>query len=86
METITRIRRAYFIQGKGIRLICREIHGSRKIVRKVPRSEVTEWRYERNQHGASVQSAGRRVRTGLIRARSHESFLIDDAGTRKGPL
>ena len=35
VETIARIRRAYFVQGKGIRLICRELHVSRKVVRKV---------------------------------------------------
>jgi transposase len=49
VETIARIRRAYFVQGKGIRLICRELHVSRKVVRKVLRSEATEFRYEREQ-------------------------------------
>jgi transposase len=47
VETITKIRRAYFAQKKAIRAICREFRLSRKVVRKVIRSEATEFRYER---------------------------------------
>jgi hypothetical protein len=47
LETIGRIRRAFFVQGKSIKLICRELRVSRKVVRKVIRSEATEFRYER---------------------------------------
>ena len=47
VETIAKIRRAFFVQGKSIKLICRELRVSRKIVRKVIRSEATEFRYER---------------------------------------
>ena len=47
VETIARIRRAHFVQGKSIKLICRELRVSRKVVRKVLRSEATEFRYER---------------------------------------
>ena len=36
-ETIARIRRAYFAQEKSIKAICRELHVSRKVVRKVLR-------------------------------------------------
>src|SRR5712691_1054641 len=36
-----------FVQGKSIKLICRELRVSRKVVRKVIRSEATEFRYER---------------------------------------
>src|SRR6266436_945906 len=39
--------RAFFVQGKSIKLICRELRVSRKVVRKVIRSEATEFRYER---------------------------------------
>src|SRR3954454_1244634 len=49
VETIARIRRAYFAQEKSIKAICRELHVSRKVVRKVLRSEATEFRYEREQ-------------------------------------
>jgi transposase len=49
VETIARIRRAYFVQEKSIKAICRELHVSRKVVRKVLRSEATEFRYEREQ-------------------------------------
>src|SRR6202162_4929031 len=47
VETIAKIRRLFFVQGKAIKAICRELGVSRKVVRKVIRSEVTEFRYER---------------------------------------
>ena len=47
VETIAKIRRAFFVQGKSIKAICRELRVSRKVVRKVIRSEATEFRYER---------------------------------------
>ena len=49
VETIAKIRRAYFLQGKAIKAICRELHISRKVVRKVLRSNATEFHYERSQ-------------------------------------
>jgi transposase len=49
VETVAKIRRAYFVQGKAIKAICRELGLSRKVVRKVIRSEATEFRYERGQ-------------------------------------
>ena len=47
VETVAKIRRAYFVQGKPIKAICRELRLSRKVVRKVLRSEATKFRYER---------------------------------------
>jgi len=47
VETIARIRRAYFVQGKTIKAICRELRVSRKVVRKVIRSGATAFAYER---------------------------------------
>jgi transposase len=49
VETVAKIRRAYFVQGKSIEAICREMRVSRKVVRKVLRSEATEFRYERGE-------------------------------------
>src|SRR6478609_8924518 len=49
LETVAKIRRAYFVQGKTIKAICRELRVSRKVVRKVLRSEATEFRYEREE-------------------------------------
>ncbi len=46
--TISKIRRAYFVQKKPIKVICRELRVSRKVVRKVIRTEATEFRYERS--------------------------------------
>jgi hypothetical protein len=47
VETIAKIRRAFFVQGRSIKAICRELRVSRKTVRKVIRSDATEFRYER---------------------------------------
>jgi len=49
METIAKIRRAFFAQKKSIKAICREFRLSQKVVRKVIRSEATEFRYERGR-------------------------------------
>ena len=49
VETIAKIRRAYFSQEKSIKEICRELHVSRKVVRKVIRSDATEFHYERSK-------------------------------------
>src|SRR5712672_815796 len=49
VETIAKIRRAYSAQKKPIKAICREFRLSRKVVRKVIRSEATEFRYERGR-------------------------------------
>jgi len=48
VETIAKIRRAYFVQGKAIKAICRELKISRKVVRKVLRSNETAFEYERS--------------------------------------
>jgi len=47
VETIAKIRRAYFAQKMTIKAICRDLHLSRKVVRKVIRSEATGFHYER---------------------------------------
>jgi transposase len=48
VETIAKIRRAYFVQKKAIKEICRDLKVSRKVVRKVLRSGATEFVYERS--------------------------------------
>jgi transposase len=47
VETIAKIRRGFFVQGKAIKAICRDLGVSRKVVRKVIRSGSTEFRYHR---------------------------------------
>jgi Mor family transcriptional regulator len=48
VETVAQVRRAHFIQGKAIKEICREFQLSRKVVRKVIRSEETAFSYQRS--------------------------------------
>ena len=49
VETIAKIRRAYLVDGKSIKAICRELRVSRRVVRKVVRSGATEFHYERSE-------------------------------------
>ena len=49
VETIGKIRRAYFIQGQSIKGICRDLKVSKHTVRKVIRSGETEFTYERTK-------------------------------------
>jgi len=57
VETIAKVRRAYFVQKKSINAICREFRLSRKVVRKVIRSEATEFR----STGCGVKSSTART-------------------------
>ncbi len=47
VETIARIRRDYFVKGKPIKEIVRDVKVSRNTVRKVIRSEETAFSYDR---------------------------------------
>lgn len=47
VETIAKSHQAYFVQGKALRAISRELNVSRKFVRKVILSDVTAFAYER---------------------------------------
>jgi hypothetical protein len=48
VETISKIRRWYFQEGRPIKRICRDLGVSRKTVRKVIRSGAAEFSYERS--------------------------------------
>jgi len=48
VETIAKVRRDHFVHKKGIKEICRDRGISRNSVRKILRSKVTEFRYDRS--------------------------------------
>jgi len=48
VETIAKIRRAFFVEGKPIKQICCDLRMSRNTVRKVIRSGDTEFSYDRS--------------------------------------
>ena len=48
METIAKVRRDHFVHKKGIKEICRDRGISRNSVRKILRSKVTQFHYERS--------------------------------------
>ena len=48
VETIAKIRRAHFVDGKPIKQICRELRVSRNTVRKVIRGGETAFSYDRS--------------------------------------
>ena len=87
VETIAKIRRAYFAQNKPIKTICRELRVSRRVVRKVIRSQATEFRYERSRQprpridpwreqldGLLLENEGKPVRERLTRIRIFEEL------------
>lgn len=47
MDTIARVRRAFHVQGWSVKKIARELNVSRNTVRKIVRSDVTEFTYKR---------------------------------------
>ena len=48
VETIAKVRRAYFVDGKSIKQICRSLRLSQDTVRKVVRSGETAFSYDRS--------------------------------------
>jgi len=68
VETIAKIRRAYFGQKKAIKEICRELRVSRKVVRKVIRTGATEFRYERAEQPLPRIGPWRDALDGLLTA------------------
>ena len=66
VETIAKIRRAFFHQKKPIKAICRELKVSRKVVRKAIRSEATEFRCERSVQPMPKLGAWREQLDGLL--------------------
>src|SRR3954454_15483260 len=52
VETVARVRRAYFVQEKSIKEIVRDLKVSRKTVRKVIRSGATSFHYARRTQPA----------------------------------
>ena len=87
VETIAKIRRAYFAQNKPIKTICRELRVSRRVVRKVIRSQVTQFRYERSRQplpridpwrdqldGLLLENEGKPARERLTRIRIFEEL------------
>jgi transposase len=73
VETIGKIRRAYFAQQKSIKAICREFRVSRKVVRKVIRSQATEFRYERGRQPLPRIDPWRAQLDGLLLANEGQS-------------
>jgi transposase len=78
VDEIAAIRRAFFVEKKPIKAICRELKRSRKAVRKAIRSEATEFRYER-----SVQPM---PKLGAWRERLDELLTANEAKPRRERL
>ncbi len=92
VETILKIRRLAHVQGKSIKAICRELGISRKVVRKVLRTDETEFKYERTRQPQpklgpwrgqldgmllANEAKSSRERLTLIRIRPATLLLID---------
>jgi transcriptional regulator with XRE-family HTH domain len=49
VDTIARVRRAFHVQGLSVKRIARELYVSRNTVRKILRSDETDFIYERER-------------------------------------
>lgn len=49
VDTIARVRRAFYVQGWSMKKIVRELHVSRNTVRKILRTDETDFSYERER-------------------------------------
>jgi transcriptional regulator with XRE-family HTH domain len=49
VDTIARVRRAFYVQGWSVKKIVRELHVSRNTVRKILRTDETDFSYERER-------------------------------------
>ena len=54
VDTIARVRRAYYVQKWSVKKIVRELHVSRNTVRKILRTDETDFSYERERHGCAL--------------------------------
>jgi len=55
VETIAKVRRAYFVEGQSIKGICRDLRLSPKVVRKVVR---THWSFAASAAGPEATCVG----------------------------
>ena len=81
VETIARIRRAHFVQGKSIKAIAREMGLARNTIRRVLRSAVTSVTYVRDKQprpklGAWAEKLEQRVAANEKLARRERLNLI----------
>ena len=81
VETIAKIRRLHFTEGKGIKTICRDLKLSKKVVRKVIRTGITEFTYSRTVQprpklGAWLEELSRLLAINAARGRRERLTLI----------
>ena len=71
MDTISKVRLAFHVEGWSMKKISRELHVSRNTVRKIVRSNETDFTYERTNQPLP--------RIGPWQSRL-EQFLVSNAG------
>ncbi len=49
VDTIARVRRAFYVRGWSVKKLVRELHVSRNTVRMILRSDETDFSYERSR-------------------------------------
>lgn len=59
VDTIARVRRAFYVQGWSLKRISRELHVSRNTVRRILQSNETSFSYEREHQPQPKIGAGR---------------------------
>ena len=102
VDSIARVRRAFYVQGWSLKRISRELHLSRNTIRKILRSDETEFTYERERQpmpkigpwqdqldallGGNHGKSGRERLTLIRITRSFASSAMKAAMTRSGAM
>jgi DNA replication protein DnaC len=88
VDTIARVRRAFHVQGWSMKQISRDLHVSRNTVRKILRSDETDFTYERSHQLTTAKLplakdleefdfTGTSVNEALVRDLAQGGFLVD---------
>jgi AraC-like DNA-binding protein len=67
VDTIAPVRRAFHVQGWSMKKIARELHVSRNTVRKILRTDESDFSYERERQLLPKTGPRRRRSTGFLR-------------------
>jgi hypothetical protein len=82
VETIAKIRLAYFSRKMTIKAICRDLRVSRKVVRKVIRSQAPELHYQPTSNPGRKSGLGA---SGLSSTRSPDRKYADRCALDRPP-
>nr|WP_198590392.1 helix-turn-helix domain-containing protein [Paracoccus zhejiangensis] len=80
VDTIARVRRAYYVQKWSVKKIVRELHVSRNTVRKILRTDETDFSYEQSMWAITYLRGNERFSNGQPKLSDNSSKVNPDLG------